>query len=68
MKYAGYVISIGGFVALIYTGINYLNNSESFSMMGVDFAVSKGDPMPMIISVIVLVAGVLIIRASKEKF
>ena len=66
MKIVGYVISIGGFFALIYTGINYINQSESFSLMGVDFAVSKGDPTPVIISVIVMIAGLLITRASKK--
>mgnify|MGYP000194434719 CR=1 FL=1 len=66
MKIAGYVLSIGGVIALIYSGINYLNESESFSMMGVDFAVSKGDPMPIVISVIVLVAGIMIVKASNK--
>lgn len=66
MKYVGWLFSVGGFIALLITGVNYINESESFSMLGVDVAVSKGDPMPMIISAIVLVAGILIIRASKE--
>lgn len=66
MKYAGYLLSIGGLIALIITGVNYLNASESFSLLGVDVAVSKGDPVPMLISAIVLVAGMLVVRASKE--
>lgn len=66
MKIAGYVLSIGGVVALVYTGITYLNQSESFSLMGVDFAVSKGDLTPVIISVIVLIAGILIVKASNK--
>lgn len=66
MKNLGYLLSIGGIIALIITGINYLNESESFSLLGLDVAVSKGNPTPMIISAIVLVAGVLIIRASNK--
>ncbi len=66
MKNLGYIFSIGGLIALIITGINYLNDSESFSAFGLDVAVSKGNPTPMIISAIVLVAGILIIRASKK--
>lgn len=66
MRNLGYLFSIGGFIALIITGINYLNESESFSLLGLDVAVSKGNPTPMIISAIVLVAGVLIIRASNK--
>lgn len=66
MKYVGYVFSVGGFIALIITFVNYLNESESFSALGVDVAVSKGDPVPMIISAVILIAGILIIRASEE--
>jgi hypothetical protein len=66
MKNIGYLFSIGGLIALIYTGINYINNSESFSALGFDVAVSKGNPVPVIISGIVFVAGILIIRASKK--
>lgn len=66
MKNLGYLFSIAGFIALIITGINYLNESEGFSLLGLDVAVSKGNPTPVIISAIVLVAGILIIRASKK--
>lgn len=66
MKYAGYLLTIGGLIALIITAVNYLNESESFSLLGLDVAVSKGDPVPMLISAIVLIAGILVVRASKE--
>jgi hypothetical protein len=66
MKVVGIVTSIIGLIALIYTGINYINNSETFSMLGMDVAVSKGDPVPMVISSIVLIAGVLIMKSSKK--
>jgi hypothetical protein len=66
MKYVCYLFSVGGFIALIFTGINYINESESFSALGVDVAVSKGDPMPVIVSAVILIAGILIIRAAKE--
>jgi hypothetical protein len=35
-------------------------------MLGMDVAVSKGDPVPMVISSIVLIAGVLIMKSSKK--
>ncbi len=66
MKYLGYVFAFGGLLALIITAVNYINESESFSMLGLDVAVSKGDPVPMIISVVVFIAGLLIVRAAKE--
>lgn len=66
MKYLGYIFTFGGLLALIITAANYINESESFSMMGLDVAVSKGDPVPMIISAVVFIAGLLIVRAAKE--
>ncbi|SHF47028.1 hypothetical protein SAMN05443144_10917 [Fodinibius roseus] len=65
MKLLGYIISVGGLIALIYTGITYINNSESFGVFGLDIAVSKGDPVPMIISLVVLIIGLLIARITK---
>lgn len=66
MKILGYVVTIGGLIGLIYTGINYVNNTESFSALGLDVTVSEGDPTGMIVSIIVLLAGLLITRAAKE--
>jgi len=66
MKILGYVVSVAGLIGLIYTVINYINSTESFSALGVDVTVSEGDPIPMLISAIVLIAGLLIIRAAKE--
>lgn len=66
MKIVGYATTIIGLIALIYTGITYINNSESFGLFGLDIAVSKGDPVPVIISAIVLIAGLLIARASNK--
>lgn len=66
MKKLGYLISIVGLVGLIYTGINYINNTEHMSALGLEVTVSQGDPMPMIISGVVLIAGILITFAAKE--
>jgi hypothetical protein len=66
MKIVGFVVSIVGLIGLIYSGINYINNSETFSALGVDVAVSQGDPVPMIVSAIVLIAGLLITRAAQN--
>ncbi|SMO76347.1 transglycosylase [Fodinibius sediminis] len=67
MKKLGYIIAIGGLIGLIYTGINYANSTEHVSALGVDVTVSQGDPTAMIISGIVLVAGILIAFAAKNK-
>lgn len=66
MKIIGYLFTFGGLLALIISVVNYINESESFSMLGLDVAVSRGDPVPMIISAVIFIAGLLIIRAAKE--
>jgi hypothetical protein len=63
-KTIGSIITIGGLIATIYTGINYVNNSESFGFLGADIVVSKGDPIPVIISVFVLVIGIILMRTK----
>lgn len=66
MKPIGYTFSIIGLIAFIYTGITYINNSETFGLFGMDIAVSKGDPVPMIVSAVVLIVGLLIARSSNK--
>lgn len=55
-----------GLTAFIYTGITYINNSESFGILGMDIAVTKGDPVPMVISLVVVIIGLLIARIAKN--
>lgn len=66
MEKAGYLISIAGLIGLVYTGINYINNTEHVSALGLDVTVSQGDPAPMVISAVVLIAGLLIAFAAKK--
>lgn len=60
----GGILSIGGLIGVIYFGIQYLNDSESFELLGADVAVSTGDYVPILISLIVLIAGLLIYRSK----
>lgn len=66
MKKLGYLVAIVGLIGLIYTGINYINNTEHISALGLEVTVSQGDPMPMLISGVVLIAGILIAFAAKK--
>lgn len=63
-KTIGVIFSIVGLIALIYTGINYLNESESFGFMGADVMVSKGDPVPVIISAVIMIIGIILLRTK----
>lgn len=56
----GSILVLGGFAALIYTGINYFNNTESFEFLGADFVVSQGDPTGMVIAAGVITLGLIV--------
>lgn len=60
----GGILSIGGLIGVIFFGYQYLQDSESFSVLGADVAVSSGDWVPILISLIVLIVGVLISRSK----
>lgn len=60
----GGILSIGGLIGAIFYGYQYLDDSESFELLGADIAVSTGDYVPILISLIVLIAGLLIYRSK----
>lgn len=66
MKIVGTVLLIVGLVALLITGINYINDSETFSFLGLDVAVSKGNITPVIISGIVFIVGLVMTLGKKR--
>lgn len=63
-KTIGSIFTIGGLIATIYTGINYINDSESFGFLGADVVISKGDPIPVIISAVILIIGIVLLRSK----
>lgn len=63
-KIIGKILTLAGVVGVLYFGYLYLEESESFSVFGADVAVSTGDYVPIIVSGVVLILGVLI---SKSK-
>lgn len=63
-KTIGYILAGGGLLAAIYFTIQYFQESESFSVLGADVAVSTGDWVPIVISVLVMAVGILISRGK----
>ncbi len=57
-------MSVAGFIGVIFFGFQYLDDSESFSILGADVAVSTGDVVPILISLIILIVGVVIYRSE----
>lgn len=67
MKTVGYVLFILGIIGVVLFGIQAMNDSESFNMMGVDIAVSKANWTPLIASAIVLVVGAILSFLKKSR-
>jgi hypothetical protein len=60
MKTVGIILLVFGIIGIIVFGIQAINDSESFSLLGLDIAVSQADWTPLIISaVITLIGGIL---------
>ncbi|MBE0661355.1 MAG: hypothetical protein IH597_02715 [Bacteroidales bacterium] len=66
MRIAGIIILILGIVGTLVFGIQAINDSESFSILGLDIAVSSANWTPVIISVILLIIGLVMMRSKKS--
>lgn len=66
-KTLGVILTIGGIISLIITAINFINESKSFNLLGLEVTVSEGSFMPMVISGVVLIAGLILLASSKGK-
>lgn len=66
-KVAGIVLTLVGLVGTVITGMQALEDSDSFSFFGLDVVVSKANYTPLIISVMVLVIGVILWANSRRK-
>ncbi|MTI88499.1 MAG: hypothetical protein FH748_11075 [Balneolaceae bacterium] len=62
----GGILTGGGLLGLIYFGYMYLENSESFEAFGADVAISTGNYVPIIISGIVFIGGIIIAKLNKK--
>jgi hypothetical protein len=63
-KTIGGILSIGGLIGVIFYTYQYMQDSESFSAFGADVAVSTGNWVPILISALVMVVGVLLTRSK----
>ncbi|MGN8225648.1 hypothetical protein [Gracilimonas sp. BCB1] len=63
-KTIGGMLTAGGLIGIIYFGYQYLQDSESFEAFGTDVAISTGDYTPIIISAVVMVAGIVVSKLN----
>ncbi|SHN30589.1 hypothetical protein SAMN04488057_11856 [Cyclobacterium lianum] len=66
MKTAGIILLILGVIGTIVFGLQAMQDSESFSLLGLDIAVSSANWTPVIISVILLVIGLVLSSRGKK--
>lgn len=67
MRSAGIVLLVLGAIGLIVFGIQALNESDSFSLFGLDIAVSSANWTPVIISGVVFIIGIVLLAAVKKR-
>ncbi|SDM58450.1 hypothetical protein SAMN05421823_11644 [Catalinimonas alkaloidigena] len=67
MRVLGFILAIVGAVALIITGIDYADNTDSFNVLGAEVTVSQGETLPLIISGGVLLLGIILVVAGGKK-
>jgi len=66
MKIAGIILLVLGVIGTLVFGINAIGDSESFSLLGVDVALSSANWTPLIISALVLVSGIVLTASAKK--
>jgi hypothetical protein len=66
MKVAGIVLFILGLAGVIIFGLQAINNSETFNVLGLNVAVSSANWTPVIVSGIVMIVG-FVMSATKKK-
>lgn len=66
MKTSGIILIVLGIIGTVIFGIDAIGDSESFSFLGIEVGVSSANWTPLIISVIVLIAG-FVLKSSANK-
>lgn len=66
MKTVGIILLIIGIIGTLTFGIQALQDSESFSFLGMDLAVSTANWTPVIVSGIILILGLVISFRGKK--
>lgn len=66
MKTLGIILLLLGAIGTIIFGLQAMQDSESFSFLGMDIAVSTANWTPVIISAILLVVGLVLTMRGKK--
>jgi hypothetical protein len=63
-KTIGGILTAGGLIGIIFYGYQYFEDSESFEAFGADVAISTGDYTPIIISGVIMIAGIVVSKMN----
>lgn len=66
MKIAGIVLLVLGIAGTLVFGIQAIQETETFSFLGIDIGVSGANWTPVIISVVILVAGIIMTVSARK--
>ena len=66
MKTAGIVLLILGIVGILIFGIQAIQDTETFSFLGIDIGVSTANWTPVIVSAVVFVIGIVLMSYGKR--
>ncbi len=66
MKTAGIVLLIIGMACTLIFGVQAIQDTETFSFLGIDIGVSDANWTPVIISVVVLIIGIVLMSLNKK--
>lgn len=58
-------MALVGLVGIAYYGYEYYQDSETFSVLGVDVAASTGDYVPILISGLIFLGGLVLRKYVK---
>ena len=67
MRKVGIALLVIGLIGLVVFGFQAMQESESFSFLGIDVALSSANWTPIVFSGIVAVAGMIMTIAGKKR-
>jgi hypothetical protein len=67
MRIVGIVLLIVGILGLIIFGIQAIQDTETFSILGIDIGVSQANWTPVIISAIIFIIGLVMSLSSRTR-
>jgi hypothetical protein len=67
MRNTGIVLMILGFIGLIISVINYINQTEKFGIFGLEVTISEGSIIPIIVTGAIFIVGFLFTLGKRSR-